>query len=140
MIRWTNDIANDFKISTTDNRKVASGTTPYFAMEVKNDMTKVVKFFYCTLTTIRPRFVQLRVGEPGTVNLVEQGFYTYRIWETDDNTYTLSNYEANLTDDDLVHRGKLYFDDLANDEVTYTQYTPTSNDNTTNSNTVYLTI
>lgn len=140
MIKWTNDTTNVFKISTADNRKVAQGTPAYFAIEIVHDMTKETFFLYSTLSQITGRYVKLSIGEPNMVNLKHQGFYTYKIWETSNNTYNSSNYTSNLDDDDLVHKGKLYFDDTANTEVKYTTYKPTSNTNTTNANTVYLTI
>lgn len=141
MIIFNNDTVNIFKLSISDNRKVVAPETAYFFMELVNDMTKQVKVFYASQAGgHRPRFIVLRVDEPGTVNLVEQGFYTYKLWETNDNGLTLSTYESTLTDDDLVHKGKLYYNDTANTEVSYTQYTPTDNTNTLNNNTVYLTI
>jgi len=140
MIKWTDNSTNIFEISISDTRKVSKGTTPYFFMEVENDMTKVKKAFYCTLVEQAARYVKLSVTEPSTVNLVEQGFYKYTIWETSNDTLTSVNYTSILGDEDLVHKGKLYYDDTANTEVSYTQYTPTSNKNTTNSNTTYLSI
>ena len=141
MIKFTNYTINTFKLSISDNRKVASGTTAYWYMELTNDMTKVKKFVNCApLGGHTARFITLRINEPVALDLVEQGFYTYKVYETSNAALDISNYESTLTDSDIVHKGKLFYDDTANTEVSYTQYTPTNNTNTTNNNTIYLTI
>jgi len=140
MIHISNAVANRVYLSIADKRTFSSDTTVYFFMEVVNDMTKENKGFYITLTETTSRYLLFTITEPDTHNFVHQGFYTYRIWETTNNTLNQGTYIAAQSAVTPIHRGKLFFNDTANDEVPYTQYTPTNNVNTTNSNTVYLTI
>ncbi len=140
MIVIKSGVTNRVKLSIADKRTFASGTTVYFFMEVINDMTQQNKGFYITLSETTARYLMFSIIEPDTHNFVEQGFFTYRIWETTNAALNQGNYVALQSAVTPISRGKLYFDDTANTEVSYTQYTPTDNTNTTNSNTVYLTI
>lgn len=140
MIVIKSGVANNIFLSIADKRTFASGTTVYFFMEVVNDMTQQNKGFYITLAETTARYLKFTITEPATHDFKEQGFFTYKIYETDNAALNQNTYVAALSAITPISIGKLFFNDTANTEVSYTQYTPTDNTNTTNSNTVYLTI
>jgi hypothetical protein len=112
---------------------------PY--MKFVNDMTKA-EFYLYPYTTIAPRFTRLAIDarEGGAHSLPDdEGFYTYTIYEVTDATFG-NDGDSSLTDSQIVETGKAFIKNPAITGVAYTQYTPTDNVNTTNSNTQYLSI
>ena len=66
-----------------------------------------------------------------------EGFWKYTVYEV---TSALLTDDSTLTAAEIVEEGKMFVKDEALSEVSYTQYTPSDNENTTNKNTTYLNI
>ena len=127
------DTTNTIKFNLTSKKNI--GTNPYIFMKLVNDMTKEAYYLY-PAELVTPRYSQLRIVEGVDVNLGAKGFYTYTIYQVD---------ADDLTDDtglegNIIERGKALVKDNSVTEVSYTEYTPTSNKNTTNNNTQYISI
>ena len=121
------------------NAADVTGDIPY--MKFVNDMTKA-EFYLYPFASISPRFTRLTIDarEGGNHTLPnDEGFYTYTIYEVTDATFG-NDGDSSLTDSQIVETGKAFIKNPAITGVTYTQYTPTDNVNTTNSNTQYLSI
>ena len=103
-------------------------------------MTKEAAYLMNTNATSlshNTRYSQLVFTEGTQVTLNPEGFFTYTVYEVTDNTLTD---DSTLTELDIIEKGKAFVKDGAVTEVSYTQYTPTDNVNTTNSNKIYLNI
>jgi hypothetical protein len=104
-------------------------------MKLVNDMTKEAYYLY-PAELVTPRYSQLRIVEGVDVNLGAKGFYTYTIYQVDADDLT----NDTGLEDNIIELGKALVKDDNVTEVSYTEYTPTSNKNTTNNNTQYISI
>jgi hypothetical protein len=103
-------------------------------------MTKQAVYLMSTSAsslTHTSRYSHLVFTEGTHVTLTPEGFWKYTVYEVTDNTLTD---DSTLTASEIVEQGKLFVKDNAVTEVSYTEYTPADNTNTTNNNTVYLNI
>ena len=98
-------------------------------------MTKEAYYLYPS-EIVTPRYSELRIVEGVDVNLGAKGFYTYTIYQVDADDLT----DDTGLEDNIIERGKALVKDNSVTEVSYTEYTPTSNKNTTNNNTQYISI
>ena len=133
---------NNIPVTLHEKRVNNSGTTVYYYMKLVNDMTKEEYFTYGSMThyAIYSNFAfNDAVGSPPNELPKHDGFYTYTIYEVTDNTFG-NDGDASLNDTLAIEKGKAFINNNDITEVSYTQYTPTDNKNTTNSNTVYLNI
>lgn len=105
-------------------------TTPYYLLVLTNDMTQEVVKFYPALSNTN-RIDNLRFTEPTDASLSPEGFWTYEIYESTDNTVTDLEDAAILG---LLEKGKAIVSDDLVTEVKYTEHT---NETT---NTVYIKI
>jgi hypothetical protein len=127
------DTTNRVKFNLAGKKNI--GTNPYIFVKLVNDMTKEAYYLYPT-EIVTPRFSELRIVEGVDVNLGAKGFYTYTIYQVDANDLT----NDTGLEDNIIERGKALVKDNSVTEVSYTEYTPTSNKNTTNNNTQYISI
>jgi hypothetical protein len=126
--------ANELYFNLTSKKRLAS--SPYIFIKFTNDMTKQ-SYFINPDETVEPRHSLIEFTEGSDISLGAEGFYTYVIYQVEQDT--LEN-DDDLTDARIIERGKALVKDASVTEVSYTQYTPTSNKNTTNSNTQYISI
>jgi len=142
MIHIVKGETNNIPVTLKEKRVNDSGTTVYYYMKLVNDMTKEEYYTYGSMTHYN-RYSNFAfndaVGSPPNSLPNHDGFYTYTIYEVTDLGFG-NDGDASLTDSLVVEKGKAYVSNEAITEVSYTQYTPTSNKNTTNSNTTYLSI
>ena len=142
MVHIVKGIANHLPVTLREKRVNNAGVTIYYNMKLVNDMTKEEYFTYGSMTNY-PRYSIFAfndaVGSPPNTLPDEEGFYTYTIYEVTDLSSTKEELAA-LSDNLAVEKGKAFVSNPAITEVSYTQYTPTDNTNTLNSNTVYLNI
>ena len=142
MVHIVKGIANHLPVTLREKRVNNAGVTIYYNMKLVNDMTKEEYFTYGSMTDY-PRYSIFAfndaVGSPPNTLPDEEGFYTYTIYEVTDLSLTKEELAA-LSDNLAVEKGKAFVSNPAITEVSYTQYTPTDNTNTLNSNTVYLNI
>jgi|TARA_R100000482_G_C5100509_1_gene135392 hypothetical protein len=142
MVHIVKGIANHLPVTLREKRVNNAGVTIYYNMKLVNDMTKEEYFTYGSMTNY-PRYSIFAfndaVGSPPNTLPDEEGFYTYTIYEVTDLSLTKEELAA-LSDNLAVEKGKAFVSNPAITEVSYTQYTPTDNTNTLNSNTVYLNI
>lgn len=134
MVVINKGVANTILLNLTTKKTIAS--SPYIFVKLTNDMTKQSYYVYPT-ETVEPRYSQLTFTEGVDITLGAEGFYTYVIYQVDDNTLTDDSTLATFR---IIERGKAKVEDASVTEVSYTQYTPTDNVNTTNSNTQYISI
>ena len=127
------DTTNRVKLNLTSKRNI--GTNPYIFMKLVNDMTKEAYYLY-PAGLVTPRYSELRIAEGTEINLGAKGFYTYTIYQVDADDLT----DDTGLEDNIIERGKALVKDNNVTEVSYTEYTPTSNKNTTNNNTQYISI
>jgi len=127
------DTTNTIKFNLTSKKNI--GTNPYIFMKLVNDMTKEAYYLY-PAELVTPRYSQLRIVEGVDVNLGAKGFYTYTIYQVDADDLT----NDTGLEDNIIELGKALVKDDNVTEVSYTEYTPTSNKNTTNNNTQYISI
>ena len=133
-------VANNLYFTLLDKKHLAVGVGTFYFFKFVNDMTKEAAYLMNTNATSlshNTRYSQLVFTEGTQVTLNPEGFFTYTVYEVTDNTLTD---DSSLTALDIVEQGKAFVKDGAVTEVSYTQYTPTDNVNTTNNNTVYLNI
>jgi len=133
MIVIFKDTTNTIKFNLTSKKNI--GTNPYIFMKLVNDMTKEAYYLY-PAELVTPRYSQLRIVEGVDVNLGAKGFYTYTIYQVDADDLT----NDTGLEDNIIELGKALVKDDNVTEVSYTEYTPTSNKNTTNNNTQYISI
>jgi hypothetical protein len=120
-----------------DQRVNDEGVTVYYFFKFVNDMENKDVFMYASSLAHYQRYTEISFTEGTHVTLKPEGFWKYTVYEvtaddlTDDSTLTAA---------DIVEKGKLFVKDDNTTEISYTQYTPTSNENTTNENNVYLSI
>lgn len=126
--------ANELYFNLTSKKRLAN--SPYIFIKFTNDMTKQ-SYFVNPTETVEPRYSLVEFTEGTDISLGAEGFYTYVIYQVEQDT--LQN-DDDLTDLRIIERGKALVKDANVTEVSYTQYTPTSNKNTTNSNTQYISI
>ncbi len=126
--------SSSFLLNLTTKKRVAN--SPYVFMKLTNDMTKEDYFVYPS-ETVEPRYSTLTITEGVDVTLGAEGFYTYVIYQVNDNTLTD---DSTLSTSRIIERGKAKVNDASVTEVSYTQYTPTDNTNTLNNNTQYINI
>lgn len=142
MVHIVKGQTNNLPVTLREKRVNNSGVTVYYYMKLVNDMTKEEYFTYGSMTNY-PRYSIFAfndaVGSPPNTLPDEEGFYTYTIYEVTDLSLTKEELAA-LSDNLAVEKGKAFVSNPAITEVSYTQYTPTDNTNTLNSNTVYLNI
>ena len=140
MLHITRGIENTVYFTVRDKKVGASGANFYHLFKFVNDMTKEEVFIMGGTNSVITHFIRhsfLTFTEGGSIIFNPEGFWQYTIYETTDNTLTD---DSTLTTSDIVEQGKAFVKDNAVTEVSYTQYTPTDNTNTTNKNTVYLNI
>lgn len=142
MLHITKGQLNNIPVTLNEKRVNDSGTTVYYYMKLVNDMTKKEYYTYGSMTHYA-RYSMFSfndaVGSPPNELPTNEGFFTYTIYEV--TSLSLGNEgDASLTDSLAVEKGKAFVSNDAVTEVSYTQYTPTSNKNTTNSNTNYIKI
>jgi len=142
MIHIVKGTVNNLPVTLREKRVNNAGVTIYYYMKLVNDMTKEEYFTYGAMTNY-PRYsifaMNDTVGDPPNSLPDEEGFYTYTIYEVTDLGFG-NDGDASLNDNIAVEKGKAFVSNPAITEVSYTQYTPTSNTNTLNSNTTYLNI
>ncbi len=127
--------ANELYFNLTSKKRFFS--SPYILIKFTNDMTKQ-SYFVNPTETVEPRYSKVDFTEGTDISLGAEGFYTYVIYQVKTNDLTDdSTFDA---DTRTIERGKALVKDANVTEVSYTQYTPTSNKNTTNSNTQYISI
>jgi len=134
MVVINKGVANELFFNLTSKKRLAS--SPFIFIKFTNDMTKQDYFVYPT-EIVKPRYSSMSFTEGTHISLGAEGFYTYVIYQV--TTNDLSN-DSTLTSSRIIERGKALVKDASVTEVLYTEYTPTSNKNTTNSNTQYLSI
>tara|TARA_R110001583_G_scaffold35622_13_gene118349 strand:- start:302 stop:730 length:429 start_codon:yes stop_codon:yes gene_type:complete len=131
-------VTNHFYVTLKDDRKLTESQTTYLFIKLTNDFTKNTAYYYPDSVVHTARHTKIRLIEPTNITLKHEGFWTMTIYETLSTGLTS---DASLTSSDIVHSGKLFVVDTGLTEVSYTEYTPpTNNTNTTNNNTVYLNI
>lgn len=143
MIHITKGALSTFPVTLKEKRVNNSGVTVYYLINLNNDMTKKNWWSYGA-QTIKRRYTSFQVndsvGSP-PVALPDEGFYTYKIYEVTSLSIDLSNVDTvAVTENQIVETGKAFIQDPSITEVSYTQYTPTDNTNTLNSNTQYISI
>lgn len=143
MIHITKGQASSFSVTLQEKRINSAGTTVYYLININNDMTK--KNWWSYGTQVRyPRYTKFTVNDsvgspPNT--LVDEGFSTYKIYEVTSLSIDLSDVDnVAVTASQIVEQGKVFIKDDSVTEVSYTQYTPTTNTNTLNSNKQYISI
>ena len=134
MVVINKGVANELYFNLTSKKRLSS--SPYIFIKFTNDMTKQDYFIYPT-ESVKPRHSKVDFTEGTDISLGAEGFYTYVIYQV--TTNDLTN-DSTLTSSRIIERGKALVKDASVTEVSYTQYTPTSNKNTTNSNTQYIRI
>jgi hypothetical protein len=142
MVHIVKGQTNNLPVTLREKRVNNSGVTVYYYMKLVNDMTKEEYFTYGSMTDY-PRYSLFSfndaIGSPPNTLPNEEGFYTYTIYEVTNLGFG-DDGDASLNDDIAVEKGKAFVSNNSVTEVSYTQYTPTSNKNTTNSNKTYLRI
>jgi hypothetical protein len=140
MLHINRGIQNTIYLTLRDKKHIAAGSAFYIFIKFVNDMTKEATYLMAVSPVAiahQPRYSRIVFTEGTHVTLNPEGFFTYTVYEVTDNTLTD---DSTLTSNDIIEQGKAFVKDGAVTEVSYTQYTPTDNVNTTNSNTVYLNI
>ena len=132
-----------FSTTLKEKRVNNSGTTVYYLINLNNDMTKKNWWSYGTQThTKRHTLFGVRddIGSP-PVAMPNEGYHTYKIYEVTSASIDISDVDnVAVTESQIVEQGKAFVSDASITEVTYTQYTPTDNKNTTVKNTEYIKI
>ena len=134
MVVINKGLANELYFNLTSKKRLTS--SPYIFIKFTNDMTKQ-SYLVNPTETVEPRHSKVDFTEGTDISLGAEGFYTYVIYQVTTNDLTD---DSTLTDARIIERGKALVKDASVTEVSYTQYTPTSNKNTTNSNTQYISI
>jgi len=134
MVVINKGLQNELYFNLTSKKKLLN--KPYIFIKFTNDMTKQ-SYFLNPNETVTTRYSQVEFIEGTDISLGAEGFYTYVIYQVSVNTLTN---DSTLNADSIIERGKALIKDANVTEVSYTQYTPTDNKNTTNSNTVYIKI
>lgn len=137
MLHITRGIRNTVKMTLQDQRVNDEGVTVYYFFKFVNDMEQKDVFMYGSDLTHYQRYTEISFTEGTDVTLSPEGFWKYTVYEVTD---ALLEDDSTLTAADIVEQGKLFVKDDNTTEISYTQYTPTSNENTTNENNVYLSI
>lgn len=128
MVHITRGQINTVYFTLTESKTT---TAPFFLLVLTNDMTKEVVKFYPTILANTQRVTPLKFTEPTDASLSPEGFWTYEVYESTDNTV------KDLTDAailGLLEKGKAFVKD---DNVTEVSYTEHTNETT---NTVYIKI
>ena len=127
------DTTNRVKFNLAGKKNI--GANPYIFVKLVNDMTKEAYYLY-PAELVTPRYSELRITEGEQSNLGAKCCYTYTIYQVDANDLT----DDTGLENNIIERGKALVKDNSVTEVSYTEYTPTSNKNTTNNNTQYISI
>ncbi len=134
MLHIVRGTTNDLPVTLNEKKVYATGTTIYYLCKFVNDMTNKAKYGYGAITGYA-RYTNIRLIEGTDITLTESGFWTYTIYEVTSNSLTN---DTGLATSSIVEKGKAFVKDNNVTEVSYTQYTPTDNTNTTNNNTSYI--
>lgn len=140
MLHITRGISNNLYFTLRDKKIQDAGVGHYYFFKFVNDMTKQAVYLISSSASSlshNARYSHLVFTEGTHVTLTPEGFWKYTVYEVTDNTLTD---DSTLTASEIVEQGKLFVKDNAVTEVSYTEYTPADNTNTTNNNTVYLNI
>lgn len=140
MLHITRGISNNLYFTLRDKKIQDAGVGHYYFFKFVNDMTKQATYLMsdqATSLSHNSRYSHLVFTEGTHATLTLEGFWKYTVYEVTDNTLTD---DSTLTASEIVEQGKLFVKDNAVTEVSYTEYTPADNTNTTNNNTVYLNI
>jgi len=134
MVVINQGVENELYFNLTSKKKLP--LSPYIFIKFTNDMTKV-SYYLNPTEQVEPRYSIVEFTEGVDISLGAEGFYTYVVYQVATNDLTN---DSTLNDNQIIERGKALVKDANVTEVSYTQYTPTSNKNTTNSNTQYINI